>query len=75
MRRLFGGGAQSGAALKRVNTVMIMLYWSEKISRYCTYLLSNTRSTRIVKNHFPPMTVHGFGVDPSEIMTSRETQE
>ena len=46
------------------NVLMTMLYWSEKISRNCTYLLPNTRSTRTVKNYFPPMTVHRLGVDP-----------
>ena len=57
------------------NVLMIMLYWSEKISRNCTYLLLNTRSTHTVKSYFPPMTVHRFEVDPSEILTSRETQD
>ena len=43
---------------------MIILYWSEQISRNCTYLLPNIRSTHTVKNYFPPMTVYRFGVDP-----------
>ena len=42
------------------NVLMIMLYWSEKISRNCTYLLPNTRSTHTMKNSFPPITVHRF---------------
>ena len=46
------------------NVLMIMLYWSDKIWRNCTYLLPNTRSTHTVKNYFPPITVHRFGVDP-----------
>ena len=39
-----------------------MLYKSEKISRNCTYLLPNTRSTHTVINYFSPMIVHR--VDP-----------
>ena len=57
------------------NVLMIMLYWIGKISRNCTYLLPTSRSAHTVKHYFPPMTVHRFGVDPNEIMTSRETQE
>ena len=44
--------------------LIIMLYWSEKNLTNCTYLLPNTRSTHKVKNYFPPMTVHRFGLDP-----------
>ena len=46
------------------NVLMFMLYWREKISPNCTYLLPNTRSIHTVKNCFPPMTVHRFRVDP-----------
>ena len=49
------------------NVLMIILYWSEQISRNCTYLLPNKRATHTVKNYFPPMTVYRLGVDPSEI--------
>ena len=47
--------------------LIIILYWSEQISRNCTYLLLNKNSTHIVKNYPPPMTVNRFGVDPSKI--------
>ena len=46
------------------NVLMIILYRSEQISRNCTYLLPNKRSTHTVKNYFPPMTVYQFVVDP-----------
>ena len=49
------------------NLLMIILYWSEQISRNCTYLLPNKSSTHTVKNYFPSMNVYQFGVDPSEI--------
>ena len=46
------------------NVLMIILYWSEQISRNCTYLLPNKRATYTVKNYFRPMTVYRLGVDP-----------
>ena len=42
-----------------------------KLHIFATIHKVNTYSEKL----FPPMTVHRFGVDPSEIMTSRETQE
>ena len=45
------------------------------MSQNCAYLLPNTRSTHTVKNCFPPMTAFDLELTPSEIMTSRETQE
>ena len=47
--------------------LMIVLHWSKQISRNCTHLLPNTRSTHTVKIFFTLMTVYRFGVDPSEI--------
>ena len=46
------------------NVLMIILYWSEQISRNCTYLLPNKSSTHTVKNYFSPLTVYRFRVDP-----------
>ena len=42
-----------------------------KLHIFATIHKVNTYSEKL----FPPMTIHRFGVDPSEIMTSRETQE
>ena len=46
------------------NVLMIVLHWRKQISRSCTYLLPNTRSTHTVKIFFSLMTVYRFGVDP-----------
>ena len=45
------------------NVLMIVLHWSKQISRNCTHLLPNTRSTHTVKFFFSLMTVYRFGVD------------
>ena len=42
-----------------------------KLHIFATIHKVNTYSEKL----FPPMTVHRFGVDLSEIMTSRETKE
>ena len=49
------------------NVLMIVLHWSKQISRNCTHLLPNTRSTHTVKIFFSLMTVYRFGVDPQSI--------
>ena len=46
------------------NVLMIVLHWSKQISRNCTHLLPNTRSTHTVKIFFSLMQVYRFGVDP-----------
>ena len=46
------------------NVLMIVLHWSKQISRNCTHLLPNARSTQTVKIFFSLMKVYRFGVDP-----------
>ena len=54
------------------SVLIIILYWREQISRNCTYLLPNKRSTHTVKNYFPPMTVYRFWVDPQSGFSQSE---
>ena len=48
------------------NVLMIILYWSEEISRNYAYLLPNKTSIYTVKNHFAPMTCIDLELIPRE---------
>ena len=44
--------------------LMFILYWSEQITRNCTYLLKNIKQTHTKNIYFTPMTISQFKVDP-----------